>query len=273
MVRRTSHLIMLTTLAFLLLSCGYIPCVVANERLYLVTEIYPPYQIKSENGNRVEGMRVDTVMEILSKTDIDYQIKVMPWARSYKAALETANTCLFSTMRLPFRENDFHWTIPLGDTSSVVYVVKKRAVKYNISSLSDLQRYLTVVHREDVIEQLLRRLGYQEGKELFVVSGWRQAIDLVVKGRADIIVGNDLIIAYYMKLAKLPPDYLQPIFPIPQLTRMQHYLACNKQTSPILIKKIQDAYDLAVREGRIERVIQHWHNKLYLLNHTSQFVP
>lgn len=239
---------------------------IAQEQLRLVTEIYPPYQIKEEGSSRIKGMRVDTIREILALTDLSYDIKVMPWARSYKAALNTPNTCIFSAMRLPFRENDFHWVIPLGDTSSVVYVVKDRINEYHIKKLSDLQHYITVVHREDAVEQLLRRLGYQEGKHLFVVSGWKQAIDLAIKRRADIIVGNDLIIAYYMQLANVSPDYLVPIFPIPQLKKMQHYLACNKNTSPEIIEKIQNAYDSAKSSGLIDDVIKNWREKLNMIN-------
>lgn len=234
----------------------------AAEKLTLVTEIYPPYQSQATNSAQVQGMRTDTVREILGQTDIEYNIKVMPWARSYKAALNTPNTCIFSTMRLPFRENDFHWTIPLGNVSSIVYVAHNRINEYNIKKLSDLQRYLTVVHREDVIEQLLRRLGYQEGKQLFVVNGWKQAIDIVVKSRADIIVGNDLILAYYMKEAKLSPRYLVPLFAIPQLTNMQHYLACNKKTSPELLKKLQIGYERAESLGLIKQIIDDWRQKL-----------
>lgn len=238
----------------------------ASERLSLVTEVYPPYQIKEKSNAPLQGMRVDTMKKILAKTDISYDLKVMPWARSYKAALSQPNTCLFSTMRLPFREDDFHWVFPLGFASSVVYVAKDRIHEYDINALSDLRNYLTVVHREDVIEQLLRRLGYQEGKHLFVVSGWKQAIDIVVRKRADIIVGNDLILAYYMQLAKVPTDYLVPIYPIPQLTNMEHYLACNKETSPELIEKLQLAYEQAKTSGEIDEVIRLWRNKLNVLH-------
>ena len=59
------------------------------QYLEVVTEQYPPYNY--EEDGQVKGVGTEVVEEVLKEAGIDYNIKVLPWARALKKA-ETENT-------------------------------------------------------------------------------------------------------------------------------------------------------------------------------------
>ena len=67
--------------------------------LTIVTSEEAPYQY-IENNN-IKGISVDILRELLKETGYEKtEIKVYPWARSYRMALSDENTMIFTISRL-----------------------------------------------------------------------------------------------------------------------------------------------------------------------------
>jgi len=84
----------------------------AQLRYY--TEQYPPYNY-IENG-QIKGVSVELLSAITQKLGAQAtprQINLTAWTDGYQEALTQNNTVLFSTVRLPERENLFKWAGPI----------------------------------------------------------------------------------------------------------------------------------------------------------------
>ncbi len=128
----------------------------------LLTEAYPPYNFR--DGGTLRGIAVDLLIAASHKMDAPItrdEIKLQPWARAYRTALDGPNVALFSTTRTEEREDKFKWVGPIAKTRIVVLAKKSSAI--TISAPDDLKNYSIGVIRDDVGEQLIKDLGVPAG--------------------------------------------------------------------------------------------------------------
>jgi len=79
-----------------------------NEKINVVTENLPPLQMNNAQGFP-SGAMVDVVKATLEQANVEGEISIFPWARSYTMALTQPNTLIFSMMKNANRANKFHW--------------------------------------------------------------------------------------------------------------------------------------------------------------------
>jgi len=96
-------------------ACGPAP------KLRIITEDNPPFNFTDERGN-ITGQSTEIVRLILKATGTDASIELLPWAQGYSLAQMEPTVALYSTMRLPSRENLFKWVGPIGFDDSYFYV-------------------------------------------------------------------------------------------------------------------------------------------------------
>lgn len=208
-----------------------------SQVVSLVTEHYPPYQIVSESGE-ITGIHAKIIQRIKQKTNLSFDEQVMPWARAYHTALNRSNTCIYSMIRLPEREDNFTWIGELGPSVEKIFATKKTAKDLTITSVADVKKYIVAAQRGDLIIELLTKRGFDVKTNLMEVSNWTQTIKLVLYGRAQLIVSNQEIIDYYFNVLHLPPDTLVPVYTLPELSEAKHYLACHPDTDQDILTQL-----------------------------------
>lgn len=123
--------------------------------LTFYTEEFPPYNYQ-ENGT-LKGIAVDLLGEITEKMGNEIepnQIHLAPWTEGYQAALGSKNTVLFSTFRLPEREDSFKWVGPITTDRYVLFAGWGHPIVVN--GLDDLKQYkIGVITDDAAISQLL----------------------------------------------------------------------------------------------------------------------
>lgn len=119
------------------------------------TEQFPPYNYQ-ENGT-LKGVAVDLLGEITGKMGLRVtpdQVHLVPWTEGYQVALTLNNTVLFSTFRLPEREQSFKWAGPISTDRYVLFARWDRGIAINSSV--DLKGYrIGVITDDAAIPQLL----------------------------------------------------------------------------------------------------------------------
>ncbi|MBW2722514.1 MAG: transporter substrate-binding domain-containing protein, partial [Deltaproteobacteria bacterium] len=93
-----------------------------SAELIILTENLPPLNYV-EDGVLV-GPSVDIVREIQRRVGSHEEIKVYPWARAYKMALEDENVVLFSMTYTKVRYDKFKWIGPVAKKRDIL-VAKK----------------------------------------------------------------------------------------------------------------------------------------------------
>ncbi len=128
------------------------------NNLVLMTEQFPPFNY-AENGE-LKGISVDLLemmlVEVGSKLTRK-DMRLLPWARGYRDALEKENTVLFITNRNPLREELFKWVGPILTTEFGLIAKKNRKIR--ITSRDEINRYKIGVVSKDYGEMLLHSLG------------------------------------------------------------------------------------------------------------------
>ena len=105
------------------------------QNITLVTENYPPFQIK-ESGKPPQGFAIELVEAMKKYAGINEKIEVYPWARAYNMALIKPNTFIFSLARTKEREDLFKWIGDYFMATTAIYALKSRT-DIVITSLED----------------------------------------------------------------------------------------------------------------------------------------
>jgi polar amino acid transport system substrate-binding protein len=128
-----------------------------SAELTILTENLPPLNYV-EDGVLV-GPSVDIVREIQRRVGSNDEIKVYPWARAYKMALEEENVVLFSMTYTKARYDIFKWIGPVATKRDIL--VAKKGSGIRISSLEDAKKVKRIgTLRDDTRERLLKSLGF-----------------------------------------------------------------------------------------------------------------
>ena len=151
---------------FVFLLCFLYPIAHANE-INIVTEVFPDFQYLDAN-NQLAGRSVEKVKNALDAAGISYTMSANNWSVSYNAALRDKNTCIFSIVRLPPRENNFVWIAELEEFESAIYGLKSRGIK--LKTLHDAKRYKIAVLRDNFSHHYLLERGFNESRHLLLID-------------------------------------------------------------------------------------------------------
>lgn len=220
------------------------------DDLIIMTEQYPPYNF-IKNG-KLMGIAVDTMDLMLEKTNSRLKrndIKILPWARGYSEALNSPNTCLFSTTRTNQREKLFKWVGPVGVTKIVVLAKKSSSI--NINTVTDLNRFQIGVIRDDVAAQTLIEFGVNP-KNLQGVSNTVHNIKKLNAGRIDLWGYGEDIAKWELKSNGFDPNDYETVY---IMKTKDFYYAFNLKTPQSLINILQKALDQIKEEGDYQKIL------------------
>jgi polar amino acid transport system substrate-binding protein len=142
----------------------FIPCSSADEAfsardLTYITEQFPPYNYQ-EDG-KLQGVSVDLLEKAWEKMGVNLNrsvIQLLPWKEGYQKTLDKKNMVLFSTARLPQREQLFKWAGPIGPIRNVL--LAKRDKNISIKSPEDLEKYrIGAIYDDSAVQMLLEERG------------------------------------------------------------------------------------------------------------------
>lgn len=215
--------------------------------LSFYTEHFPPYSYVDTNGEKLKGISVEIVTEILKRTKFAHSLRLLPWNRAYELTLTQKNTCLFSTGRTPDREPLFKWISPFTEVSLVLF--RKKGNPIEINRLEDLNRYRIGGYLGDAASDFLieRNISIENVTNNFF------NIKKLEKGRIDLWATGELAglqIAQKAGYTNLDIAY--------SLMHLPGGIACNRQTDDILIARMQDELKTLYDEGFIAHVYQRY---------------
>ncbi|MFT5756288.1 MAG: polar amino acid transport system substrate-binding protein [Alteromonadaceae bacterium] len=235
------------------------PSFAFTEKITLLTESLPPYQMLSKD-KKITGFATDVIRQTMERSHYTSSLHLYPWARSYNLALQKKNHCIFSIARLAVREKSFKWVGPLSKISNaVIYGLKKR--NFDIQTLDDAKKYIIVVIRNNISHLGLLERGFVEGKNLYVLDDAKSLVSLLAsRPEIDLIISDDITIDYRAELAGMKSDELQRVFEIKELS-LDFYFACSLQTDDNVIKHLSEKMESLYLDGTYQKIWEKWQNK------------
>ncbi|WP_319580626.1 cache domain-containing protein [uncultured Methanospirillum sp.] len=203
----------------------------APSDLLILTEEFPPYNYM-DNGT-LKGISVDFVESAFSHMGIDIprdSIKILPWAEGYNTTLTRNNTLLFSTGRIPQREDQFVWAGPIISDTKVLWGISTN----DSPQIPDIQSYRIVAIRNDSGISMAEHAGATPD-QIIEVSSPEEAIMMVENGTADAwsygeLSGQSMITKY----ADDPKSFSS----IMKIGAIDEYFAFNKNTDPGFVAEL-----------------------------------
>lgn len=247
------RLILALTAATLLFAVTAHADVLESPELVLLTENFPPNNMAAEGKNyakdeNISGISTDLVREMFKRAGVKYQLTLrFPWQRIYTQALETPGYGVFSTARLPERENDFKWVGPLGPDDWVL--LAKADSPISINSLEEAKQYRVGAYQGDAIAEHLTQQGLQP---LTVLRDQENAKKLQ-RGDIDLWATGDPAGFYLAR-----QEGVSGLKSVLRFNTAQLYLALNKQTPDAVVQKLQAALEQMRADGFVAEVLKRY---------------
>lgn len=234
-----------------LMLAGTASSALAAERLYIFTENYPPYNAsKSGQGfahseDEITGICTDMVKAMLARVDYDYVMKMRVWSYAYDWVQGRENHGLFCTARTDEREDQFQWVGPLASIKWTLFAAPDSDI--TLSSLEDARDLRIAGYKGDVMSDYLVSKGFNV---VMSSSGDVNAQRLVL-GQADLWVTDGLVGPL---VAKEEHD-IEGLKPVLVFRETPMYLAVSNETSPEVVRDLQNALDSARSSGELESIV------------------
>lgn len=225
----------------------------ANDDIKMYTEHYPPYNMKSKQG-QLTGSSIEILNAVLKQMNSSQSIKdvkLRSWAKSYAVAQKIKNAMVFSTTRTKSREPLFKWVGPIA--TATVGVVALKSKKIIINKISDFNKYTTGAVLKDIGEILLLDAGVNKNNIQYVKG--EDAINIsfnkMKKNRIDMFAYNLNVAFANAKIEGFDIDKYEIVY---TLKVGYQYFAFNKNTDDKIIQKWQNALDAIKKDGTYEKI-------------------
>jgi polar amino acid transport system substrate-binding protein len=229
----------------LLVTLFLFPFIYAADKLILLTESYPPFNM--EEKGKIVGMSTDIMKELLKREKVEYSLELYPWARAYKMASEEKNTVVFSTTRTPERDALFKWVGPLVANDWVFFA--KKGSKIKIASLNEAKKYVVGGYSEDAVSEFLLKENFIRGKNIQLATNDKQNALKLETGRIDLWATGSQLGPWLAKVEKSGE-----IIPLYTFKKTEMYAAFNKETDDAFIRTLNEALDKMKKDGTVTKL-------------------
>jgi ABC-type amino acid transport substrate-binding protein len=226
-----------------MISIVIIPCLAADQitsakDLTYITEQRPPYSY--EKDGVLQGISVDLLDMAWIRMGVNLNgsvIQLLPWTEGYEKALTENNTVLFSTGRLPEREQLFKWAGPIASDRYVLLAKKDKDI--SIADQDDLKKYKIAAIENDMAVQLLLDRGVNK-ENMTLKTTSTPIIEMLNNGSIDAwAYGETSGIWEMQELGENASNYMVAFV----LGDSIAYLAFNKGVPDSLVQSFQEAID------------------------------
>jgi polar amino acid transport system substrate-binding protein len=220
-----------------------------SAELTIFTENLP--NLNYIKDGELVGLSVDIVKEIQKRVGSHEQIKVLPWARAYKMALQEENVVLFSMTHTESRKDLFKWICPLVTKRDIL--VAKKGSGIAINSLEDAKKVKRIgTIRDDSKERLLKSHGFTN---LESVSDEQKNAKKLILGRIDLWVNKQPGLKTVCDLAGVDYNQIEEVF---HLRKRDLCIAFSKNTSDSIVLKWKNTFHEMLADGTIQQIRNKW---------------
>ena len=222
---------------------------VLSAELTILTENLPP--LNYLRNDVLVGPSVEIVKEIQRRVGSHEQIRVFPWARAYRMALEDENVVLFGMTHTKVRQDKFKWVGPLAKKRDILVAKKGSGIKIN--SLEDAKKVKRIgTLRDDTRGRLLERHGFTN---LEPVSDEQKNAKKLILGRIDLWAYKKPGLKTVCELAEVDYNEIEEVY---HLREIDVSIAFSKKTSDSIVQKWRNAFNEMIADGTMMQIRNKW---------------
>ncbi len=218
----------------------------------IVTEERPPYTSVSPSGH-ISGAATERVRKLMKAADIDYQLKVYPWARAYNTALSRSNTLIYPILKTAQRSSKFYWYCPLMQGLPIYLFRLKERQDIQIQDLNDAKGLLVGVSRQDWNEIFLRQHGFTEGVNLDVSTDENANLLQLLAGRVDMVLVTEISVVERLRKLNLSRDIIEKALNTDFKESTPLCLALNTESDVETKQRLDTAFEYYLKNSGYNR--------------------
>lgn len=222
------------------------------DEIRVVTEYRSFYQQQNEDGS-IGGYATEVIQALFALTGDIPLFEVNAWARSYYEAEKNANVLIYSMAFTPAREKLFECVAELKREQLFFWALKDQLYQ-PIRSLNDLRMYTIAVSQSSNPEQYLTAQGMTN---LHRTATPQQAMGMLFKQRADIVIATNVSAVQSAAELGLDSSQLKPVFQLEELNRTL-CAAFNKNSDATLRQRYREAFATLRKNGTLKQIRQRW---------------
>jgi polar amino acid transport system substrate-binding protein len=224
-----------------------------GETINLLTQNFPPFSMADDGKNfakegAISGIDAEVVAALFKRAGVPYAMTLrFPWSRLQQLAEKTPGFAVFSLSRTPEREPKYKWVGPLSEIQIVL--LKTPESQIQVSSLDAAKQYRIGSKDGSVGSQYLINRGVEVQSSLIDTPAKLKA------GQFDLWATTNPSGEYEAKQAGVGPLAVALT-----LSRVDLYLALNKETPDAVVEKLQRTLDQMKQEGLLQQAAQRYVN-------------
>lgn len=218
-------------------------------QLHIVTEDYAPMNY-FEKG-QFKGISIEILRAIWQLEEIAYEPEVIlyPWARAFYELQQQPNFLLFSVAKTKSRDALFKWACPIYESEYILIAQKRSRIR--VDNINELTDYTIGTVRHD-ISDLQLRATLPSDKKIISKPDMKLHLDLMDKGRLQLIAYDAMSAASMLKKAGRVPEDFEKVFTISQY---QTCFAFSAQTSNEIVDRFNQHLETLIKNGTYQKII------------------
>ena len=230
--------------------------VFARENLTLLAPESHPFAYQNGEG----GIAIDIIEQLFKRSNIEYELKIVPLKRAIKIVDERPQHCVFPLQRTQERETIYKWVSPLLVTKSTIFSLQSSPIEVTV--LEQLASYRIGTLSGSGLENYLNTAKIP--LQVDAAGSAKQNIEKLRLGRTELWATDELVAAYHSDVTGIA---LKPQFWFLTVLRG---LACHIETDDQLIDELTMQLKTLYENGTIEEIYQAYSEKFILDIDTSQ---
>lgn len=218
------------------------------------TTSYAPYNVDID-GN-LNGYSTQVVRALLAELNTNVQIEVLPWARAYNVGLTRPNTLIYSIAKTQARSDKFYWVGRILPMDSYLYQASNRT-DLNIKTFDDVGKLIVGGVNEGAPTQWLEQ---RKINVLKMASNSKLNLQMLLKGRLDLIVMDPASLAIEMRQANIDKGAIKPVLYLPEPS-YDLYLALSMGSSSELQQQVISAFETLKLSGQYDKIVSAFYKK------------
>ncbi len=215
-----------------------------NPRLQITTELTTPSSMLV--NDKLTGFATEKLRIVMQRSGIDATFSHYPWKRAYLLATTQADTCVYSTTRLPEREKLFKWVGPTHENDWTLFALASRNIK--LARIDDARSMRIGTYSGDVRSEFLIARGFT----VDAVQNGEVNPKKLALGRIDLWASSLRIGLAAIKQG----GYGGQIVPVLTFKRTELFLACNPGVPDKLIHAMNASLQAMNKDGTAKAIEQ-----------------
>ncbi|TPH19308.1 substrate-binding periplasmic protein [Litorilituus lipolyticus] len=216
------------------------------QTIAVVTEDAPSLQYQKASGE-MAGPAANLVEKVLNESGFNFDTRVLPWARAYKEAKQVPNTLIYSMVRTPEREDNFHWIGIISKPQYYLFALKSKDIPL-AKPLIEYHQYRVGTVLNSANHLALKNQGFDS---LVPVATAKQVFMLLTKKRVELITANLTAFDEICQHNSKQCDDIEAIGPISALNDRALYFAMNKNSDASVVQTLRETYQKLLTDKAI----------------------